>query len=132
MPAAGKSSGAFFVPEIGANVWIEFEQGDPDYPIWTGCLLGHSLVDTADGRGLAAADAEHRAGNQRAQLGTIFGLPAAGVALSAGPLGPSPSITVMPTAIVIKCASSLISVTPAGVDIVGAKITLNGTALVVT
>ena len=63
---------------------------------------------------------------------TVFGLPAAGVALSAGPLGPSPSVTVMPTAIVIKCGASLISVSPAGVDIVGPKITLNGTALVVT
>jgi hypothetical protein len=25
------------MPPIGAGVWIEFEQGDPDYPIWTGC-----------------------------------------------------------------------------------------------
>jgi hypothetical protein len=24
----------------GAGVWIEFEQGDPDYPIWTGCYWG--------------------------------------------------------------------------------------------
>jgi uncharacterized protein involved in type VI secretion and phage assembly len=24
------------LPEVGANVWIEFEQGDPDYPIWSG------------------------------------------------------------------------------------------------
>ena len=28
------------VPAIGAGVWIEFEQGDPDYPIWTGCFWG--------------------------------------------------------------------------------------------
>ena len=40
LPAAGKQSGAFFVPEIGAGVWIEFEQGDPDYPIWSGCFWG--------------------------------------------------------------------------------------------
>ena len=40
VPVAGKSSGAFFVPEIGAGVWIEFEQGDPDYPIWAGCFWG--------------------------------------------------------------------------------------------
>jgi len=24
------------VPPIGASVWIEFEQGNPDYPIWSG------------------------------------------------------------------------------------------------
>jgi uncharacterized protein involved in type VI secretion and phage assembly len=28
------------VPPIGAAVWVEFEQGDPDYPIWTGCRWG--------------------------------------------------------------------------------------------
>ena len=28
------------VPPIGAGVWIEFEQGDPDYPIWTGGFWG--------------------------------------------------------------------------------------------
>ena len=28
------------VPQIGAGVWVEFEQGDPDYPIWTGCFWG--------------------------------------------------------------------------------------------
>jgi hypothetical protein len=25
------------IPPVGAAVWIEFEQGNPDYPIWTGC-----------------------------------------------------------------------------------------------
>ena len=40
VPVAGKSSGAFFVPEVGAGVWIEFEQGDPSYPMWTGCWYG--------------------------------------------------------------------------------------------
>ena len=27
------------LPEIGSNVWIEFEQGDPEYPIWSGCYF---------------------------------------------------------------------------------------------
>ncbi|HEX7111460.1 MAG TPA: phage baseplate assembly protein V [Mizugakiibacter sp.] len=40
VPIAGKQSGSWFVPQIGAGVWIEFEQGDPDYPIWTGCFWG--------------------------------------------------------------------------------------------
>ena len=25
---------------MGAGVWIEFERGDPNYPIWTGCFWG--------------------------------------------------------------------------------------------
>jgi len=40
MPIAGKLSGVYVVPQIGSGVWIEFEQGDPDYPIWTGCFWG--------------------------------------------------------------------------------------------
>jgi uncharacterized protein involved in type VI secretion and phage assembly len=28
------------VPPIGAAVWIEFEQGNTDYPIWTGGFWG--------------------------------------------------------------------------------------------
>ena len=26
------------LPKIGAQVWIEFEDGDVDRPVWTGCL----------------------------------------------------------------------------------------------
>ena len=33
----GTPMGAYFVPPIGAGVWVEFEQGDPNKPIWTGC-----------------------------------------------------------------------------------------------
>ena len=40
VPVAGKLSGVYVVPQIGAGVWIEFEQGDPDYPIWTGGFWG--------------------------------------------------------------------------------------------
>jgi uncharacterized protein involved in type VI secretion and phage assembly len=39
-PFAGIQNGFFAVPEIGSGVWVEFEQGDPDYPIWTGCFYG--------------------------------------------------------------------------------------------
>jgi hypothetical protein len=35
--------GHSFTPRPGAGVWIEFEQGDPDYPIWTGCYPGSAL-----------------------------------------------------------------------------------------
>lgn len=40
VPFAGKQQGFFAVPQIGAAVWIEFEQGDPNYPIWTGGFWG--------------------------------------------------------------------------------------------
>ena len=38
VPYAGDGVGFFMIPPIGASVWIEFEHGDPDYPIWTGCF----------------------------------------------------------------------------------------------
>jgi uncharacterized protein involved in type VI secretion and phage assembly len=37
---AGGQSGFFSVPPVGANVWVEFEQGNSDYPIWSGCFWG--------------------------------------------------------------------------------------------
>ena len=40
VPTAGMGSGVFTVPTIGAAVWIEYEHGDPDYPIWTGGFWG--------------------------------------------------------------------------------------------
>lgn len=40
LPFAGIQNGMFAVPAIGSGVWIEYEQGDPDYPIWAGCFFG--------------------------------------------------------------------------------------------
>lgn len=39
-PIAGIQNGMFAVPAIGSGVWVEFEHGDPDYPIWVGCFWG--------------------------------------------------------------------------------------------
>lgn len=30
------------LPNVGAAVWIEFEQGNPDHPIWSGCWFGNT------------------------------------------------------------------------------------------
>ncbi len=40
VPVAGIQNGMFALPEIGSGVWVEFEQGDPDKPIWVGCFYG--------------------------------------------------------------------------------------------
>ena len=40
LPYAGSGVGLFVIPPVGANVWVEFEGGDTDYPIWSGCFWG--------------------------------------------------------------------------------------------
>lgn len=43
VPLAGPTGppmGVYMVPPIGAGVWVEFEQGDPNYPVWVGCRWG--------------------------------------------------------------------------------------------
>jgi len=36
LPGAGVDAGLFVLPPVGAPVWIEFERGDMDFPVWTG------------------------------------------------------------------------------------------------
>ncbi len=35
-PGAGAGQGILAVPPKGAHVWVEFEQGDPEFPIYSG------------------------------------------------------------------------------------------------
>lgn len=39
-PFGGKDLGFFAVPDKDAGVWIEFECGNPEHPIWSGCWWG--------------------------------------------------------------------------------------------
>ena len=52
VPFAGRQMGMYVLPQIGAGVWVEFEQGNPDYPIWVGCWWGSAAEVPA--LGLAA------------------------------------------------------------------------------
>jgi hypothetical protein len=57
VPMAGPMMGTSFVlPPAGSSVWVEFEQGDPQMPIWVGCFW-----DTSDNLGTL--------GTQTAMLG---------------------------------------------------------------
>jgi uncharacterized protein involved in type VI secretion and phage assembly len=42
VPYAGPQEGFLMLPPVGANVWVEFEGGDLNYPIWTGGFWGES------------------------------------------------------------------------------------------
>jgi uncharacterized protein involved in type VI secretion and phage assembly len=73
VPLAGSQMGSFAIPPVGANVWIEFEQGDIDNPIWSGCFwaqqsqlpqpaltatpgLSTIVLRTTNGNGLTISD----------------------------------------------------------------------------
>jgi len=45
VPFAGDGVGLFMIPPVGANVWVEFEGGNPDYPIWSGCFWGEGETE---------------------------------------------------------------------------------------
>ena len=49
VPFAGDGMGFLGLPKVGGGVWIEFEQGDPDYPVWSGTWWpsGDALPDAA-------------------------------------------------------------------------------------
>ena len=40
VPYAGPDQGFFMIPPVGASLWVEFEGGDIDAPIWSGCFWG--------------------------------------------------------------------------------------------
>ena len=40
VPLAGINTGMLAIPQVGSGVWVEFEQGDPDYPVWVGGFWG--------------------------------------------------------------------------------------------
>jgi len=58
VPLAGPTGppmGVYMVPPIGAGVWVEFEQGDLNRPIWVGCRWGaKSDIPTLANAGLPA------------------------------------------------------------------------------
>lgn len=62
VPYAGPSVGFHCLPPTEALVWVEFESGDPSFPIWTGCMWASgelpSEVLTADTRLLRTEQAQ--------------------------------------------------------------------------
>lgn len=49
VPYAGAGVGLYALPDPGTGVWVEFEGGDPSYPIWTGFFWGSGqLPDQSD------------------------------------------------------------------------------------
>jgi uncharacterized protein involved in type VI secretion and phage assembly len=48
VPYAGSGVGFFAIPPNNANVWVEFEDGNLDHPIWTGVFWGEGESPVSD------------------------------------------------------------------------------------
>lgn len=117
-PYAGDQVGLFAVPPVGANVWVEFEAGDPAVPILAGCFWGSGQVP-----GTALPTTKVLATD--AVTITLDDLPGAGgLTIEVGP-------PAAPVAMSISCAASGIelSIGASKVQLSAAKVSVNNGAL---
>jgi hypothetical protein len=113
-PYAGAGVGFFAVPPVGANVWVEFEGGDPDYPIWSGCFWGKGEMPKMP------ALAQYKVLKTDGTTLTLTDLPGAGgFSLEVGPpVVPTPmKLTMDASGIEISNAAAKIKLTPVSVSI---------------
>ena len=121
VPFAGAGVGLFLIPPAGANVWVEFEGGDPDYPIWSGCFWGVGEVPA-----LPAIEQMKILKTDGVTL-TISDLPGAGGVT----LEVSPPVVALPLKLVFDSTGVTVEASPATVKIAPAGIELaNGAAKV--
>lgn len=113
-PFAGIQSGVYAVPPPTANVWVEFEEGDIDRPIWSG---GFWDTGTVPSMALSPPAPVPHVIVQTTGQNTIH--------ISDGP---SPPLAA--GGILLKAGASTISIGPDGVKITGPKIEINGTTIV--
>lgn len=107
----GPPMGVYLVPPIGAGVWIEFEQGNPDFPIWVGCRWGSAAdVPAMAKAGLPVSPSIvlQTAGQNMIVISDLPG-PAGGIMIQSGP--------------------SAVSINQTGVSIVAPKVDITATAI---
>jgi uncharacterized protein involved in type VI secretion and phage assembly len=112
----GPPMGAYLVPPIGAGVWVEFEQGDPERPIWTGCRWGSGDVPTQAFAGLPVSPSIvlQTAGQNSLVISDLPG-PTGGIILTSA-TGLT-SLIINDTGIYLKSGKAKVSLTIATVDI---------------
>jgi Type VI secretion system/phage-baseplate injector OB domain len=121
-PYAGPGVGLFMIPPVGAQVWVEFEGGDPDFPIWAGGFWG-------TGEAPSPAPGPQQVASKMLKTDavalTVNDLPGAGgVTLEVNP----PAVA-MPAKIEITSAGITISMAAAKIELTAAGVAINGDAL---
>jgi hypothetical protein len=125
LPTGGIQSGLFTVPVLGAGVWIEFEQGDPDYPVWVGCFWGSAGEVPAMSRLVppAVPGITMQTPTQTGLVVTDMRGPTGGVMLKDASLG---TILINDLGIIIQNGKG------ASIELIGNAVFINKTALVIT
>jgi uncharacterized protein involved in type VI secretion and phage assembly len=130
LPLAGSQLGAFFVPQNGAGVWIEFEEGDIDRPIWTGCFWGN--MGDLPAQAYAGQPASPNIVMQTAGQNTLVISDDTGILLQSKT--PTASVTISDSnGITLVSGTSKISMQPGTITITNgaATITLNGPSVAI-
>lgn len=120
VPVGGFQMGAYLVPPVGAGVWVEFEQGNPDKPIWVGSFWGSAAE-------LPATALTTMPGTPVILLQTMLPAPPlqAAVVVCDVPVPPMRGPGVM-----LRSGPSMITVDPVGVQIIAPTIEINGVTIV--
>lgn len=110
VPFAGPNEGFYMLPLPGSNVWVEFEAGDIERPIWSGCFWTTQTIPLHATNPLVRTIAT--------ATGTVT-LDATGVTVVLGPSGtpPAMSISVGPTGVEITNGVNKVAVRVDGVDV---------------
>jgi hypothetical protein len=110
VPFAGSQAGVFVLPPEKSNVWVEFEEGDPEKPIWCGGFWDNEAMP--DAATTPAAPVPHIL-LQTTAPNIIHICDGAASPLTAG-------------GILLKSGDSTIVVGPDGIKITAAKIEIDG------
>jgi hypothetical protein len=126
VPLAGPNMGTSFVPPpVGTSVWVEFEQGDPQMPIWVGCFWDPPLTQGT----MALLTGKSPAPSVTLETVT------AGIGISDLPILPvlaNVSLFAAKGATTISLSATGVTINAPSVTIKTALFTVNGTALTVT
>ncbi len=113
VPYAGEGVGLFAMPPVGAHIWVEFEAGDPERPIWVGCFWCQGQVPATP-----AAPTTKVFKTEFVAL-TILDTPGGGLTLEVEPPASTTplKLTMNAEGIEIANTTSTIKITPASVSI---------------
>jgi uncharacterized protein involved in type VI secretion and phage assembly len=121
VPYAGNGVGFLAIPPIGANVWVEFEDGDEARPIWTGGFWNSGEAPSN------AATPDVKVIQSRNVRVSLSDQPAGGVTIEVNPSSGGAQVTVRinGTTVELRHGASSIVVTAGAISV-------NNDALVVT